>query len=161
MHTHTDMHECSDHHVEQTAHSRDKRWTWFLFEVSPKHPDWQSVQLSPTAASMCCTERATVGSMPVKLFPACLPEYFPVYLLLTFYLQALWPNSLHSSARGQRLRNAEILQVLLMKSLCWDKTLSLWSSQPHCYCNCCVHCQEQLLPLQGQTSQTVILRPVF
>lgn len=81
----------SDHHVQQTAHPRDRRWTWFLFEVSPKHPDWWSVQLPQTAASLCCPERASVGPMPVKFFPACLPEYFRVYLLLIFYLLALWP----------------------------------------------------------------------
>lgn len=39
---------------------------------------------------MCCTERASVGPMPAKFFPACLSEYFPVYLLLTLYLLALW-----------------------------------------------------------------------
>lgn len=94
LYTHTHTHECNHHHVQQTAHPRDRRWTWFLFEVSPSltqsHPDWRSVQLSQTAASMCCTERASVGPMPVKFFPACLSEYFPVYLLLTFNLLALW-----------------------------------------------------------------------
>lgn len=90
IHIFIHRHKCSSHHVQQTAHPRDRRWTWFLFEVSPRHPDWRSVQHSQTAASMCCTKRASVEPMPVNFFPACLSEYFPFYRLLTFYLLALW-----------------------------------------------------------------------
>lgn len=139
----------SDHHIQQTAHPRDRRWTWFVFEVSPEHPggDPWGVQLSQTAPSMCCTDRASVRHMPVKFFPAWLPEEGTVSPCLSPFdlLPASPSTSWHNSARGQRRRDAKILQVLPMESPHWHNTLSLWGSRPCCPYDWCLHCHEQLL----------------